>query len=779
MSWCATQREINPQSFSSIMKTFLSLLLLLCVCSQIDAQTAAPVVWQVTMFDVNANVQQTERVLNVVASLNATNVGGTAGRTLTVRLHSKASVKSVAVAGAASTFRPAADTRGDLQRIEIALTSPVAPNASTSVTVTYSLPVESNTGLLAISPIATQFLPLGFWYPMPNTPYTLRGADTAPFRLTVNLPNVVSSGVEKSASGGSISFEQTLHGQPFFVQGDWDKVEGAADGKGVVVLMEKGAGAEERKRAEALISYAAAARAFYAAMLGPAPDVPVRIVAIRRGAGFSDSGTVLIDADTLRLPKIDAGTALSVAETVARLWIGGQAPVRGEGSGVLRDALVRFLATQYLEKHFGREAVQSELYRQRIGYAAVAQRDGPLARASQLDNTYFGSVPNRGAMFWRLVDRKLGHDAFTAVLKAAVDIAKQNQAGLTLAGLRETLAARGGDSLKSLMDQQLDQVVDTDLMVGLPQQRNAEWVSALRNIGSIDVTVTVAGITERGEQVLAEATVPAKNFGEAVFKTPAKIVRVEVDPEKFYPQMDYGNDVVPRAKDLPDALNEATLQLGGQDFVKAEATARNMLASAPRFQEARVLLARALLGQGKLEEAESLFRTALNEGLPFASTLAWANIGLGEIAMKRGQPAEAAKRFGDAVVASRDYPSSLAARLARIRAEAAANSAPAVDPAVQAFVTQLSQAVVSNKKAELESRIVSGELVKFINATIGTETWETKVVRTEQLNADLIAADVQIRLNKLGTVGTGTAVLLLARTPAGLRLSGIDLFEVR
>lgn len=761
------------------MKTFLSLLLLLCVCAQVAAQTSAPVIWQVTLFDVNANVQQAERVLNVVASLNATNVGGSAGRTLTVRLNSKASVKSVAVAGAAATYRPGTESRGDLQRIEIALPSPVAPNGSTSVSVTYSLAVESNTGLLAISPIGTQFLPLAFWYPMPNTPYTIRGADTAPFRLTVNLPNVISSGVEKNATSGSVSFEQTLHGQPFFVQGDWDKVEGAADGRGVVVLMEKGAGAEERKRAEALIAFAAAARAFFAASFGPAPEVPVRLVSVRRGAGFTDSGTVLIDADTLRLPKIDAATALAVAETVARLWIGGQAPVRGEGGGVLRDGLVRFLATEFLEKHFGREAVQSELYRQRIAYAAVAQRDGPLARASQLDPTYFGSVPNRGAMFWRLVERKLGKDALPGVLKAAVESGQNSQAGLTLSGLREALVARGGESLKSLLDQQLDQVVDTDLMVGLPQQRQGEWVSALRNIGSIDVTVTVAATTDRGEQILAEATVPAKNFGEAVFKTSSKIVRVEVDPEKFYPQMDYGNDVLPRAKDLPDALNEATLQLGAQDFVKAEATARAMLANAPRFQEARILLARALLGQNKIDEAESLFRAALNESLPFAATLAWANIGLGEIAMKRGQPAEAAKRFGDAVIASRDYPSSLAARLARIRAEAAANSAPAVDPAVQAFVTQLSQAVISNKKAELESRIVSGELVRFINATIGTETWETKVVRTEQLNADLIAADVQIRLNKLGTVGSGTAVLLLARTPSGLKLSGIDLFEVR
>ena len=761
------------------MKTFLSLLLLLWVCAQAGAQTVAPVIWQVNSFEVAANVQQAERTLNVVATLNATNVGGTAGRTLTVRLNSKAKVASVAVAGAAATFRPGSEPRGDLQKIEISLPSSVAPSGSTSVTVTYSLPVESNSGFAAISPIGTQFLPLAFWYPMPNTPYTVRGADTAPFRLTVNLPNVVSSGAEKSTNNGSVSFEQTLHGQPFFVQGDWDRIEGAADARSIVVFAEKGAGAEERKRAEALIAFTNAARAFYATMFGPAPDVPVRLVSVRRGAGFSDGGTVLIDADSLRLPKIDAATALVVAETVARLWIGGQAPVLGEGSGVLRDALVRFLATQFLEKQFGRDAVQSELYRERIAYAAVAQRDGPLARASQLDSTYFGSVPNRGAMFWRLVDRKLGHDAFVTVLKTAVQAAKTDRNGLTLASLRDALAARGGESLKSLMDAQLDQVVDTDLMIGLPVQRGAEWVSALRNVGSIDVTVSVAATTDRGEQVTAEATVPAKSFGSAVLKTPAKIVRVEVDPEKFYPQLDYGNDVVPRAKDLPDALNEAQLQLGAQDYAKAEATARAMLQVAPRFQDARILLARALLGENKLEEAETLFRSALDEGLPFPSTLAWANIGLGEIAMKRNQPAEAAKRFSDAVVASRDYPSSLAARLARIRAEAAANNAPPVDSAVQAFATQLSQAVITNKKAELESRIVSGELVKFINASIGTEVWDTKVVRTEQLNANLIAADVQIQLKKLGTAGSGTAVLLIARTPAGLKLSGIELFEVR
>lgn len=756
----------------------LQATLILCLFTQISAQTTATVIWQVTLFDISANVQQAERALNVVATINATNVGNGSGRTLTVRLNPKASVKSVTVGGATATFRQGQEPKGDLQRIEISLPTQVAPNGSISAAVTYVLPVESNTGLTAISPIGTQFLPLSFWYPMPNTPLSVRGTDTAPFRLNVNLPNAISSGAEKAGPSG-VSFEQSLHGQPFFIQGDWDKLEGAADGKGIVVLLEKGAGAEERKRAEALIAFAGAARAFFATALGPAPDVPLRLVSVRRGAGFSDGGTVLIDADTLRIPKLDAATALSVAETVARLWLGGQAPIRGEGGGVLREALVRFLATEFLEKQFGPDAVKSELYRQRLAYATVAQRDGPLARMSQAESIYYASVPNRGAMFWRLVERRLGKEPLTTLLRTAVEAAKGSADGLTLAGVREALVARGGDGLKALLGQQLDQIIDTDLMVGLPQQRGADWVSALRNIGSIDVTVTVAATTDRGETVLSEATVPAKNFGEVVFKTPAKIVRVEVDPDKLYPQLDYGNDAVPRSKDLSQALNEASLQLGAQDFVKAEATARGMLATAPRFQEAQIILARALLGQNRVDEAEKLFSAALQEPLPFPATLAWANIGLGEIAMKRNQASEAAKRFNDAVIASRDYPSSLTARAARIRAEAAANSAPPVDETAKTFIAQLSQAVVSNKKAELESRIVSGELVRFINASIGTETWETKVLRTEQLNANLIAADVQIRANKLGTVGSGTAVLMLARTPAGWKLSGIELFEVR
>jgi tetratricopeptide (TPR) repeat protein len=223
------------------------------------------------------------------------------------------------------------------------------------------------------------------------------------------------------------------------------------------------------------------------------------------------------------------------------------------------------------------------------------------------------------------------------------------------------------------------------------------------------------------------------------------------------------------------------LLLGAQDFVKAEAVSREIVNAYPRLQEARILLARALLSQNKLDEAERLFRSASEEALPTAATLAWSSIGLGEISLKRGQAAEAAKRFSDAIVSSRDYPSSLAARAARIRAEVAANSAPAIDESAKTFVAQLSQAILSGRKTELDSRIIPGELVRFVSGIVGTPTelWEMRVLRTELLDANLLAADVAIRAKQLGRESSGTAVLLLSRTPAGWKLSGIELFEVR
>lgn len=758
--------------------TFISLIVFAVGPVAIQAQEEARAAWQITNFDITANVQPSSRTLDAVAILSVTNVGRAPGASFTFRIANKAALKSVTAGGAAATFRAVPETYGNLQRFTVTLPSPIAAGASLLLNVSYSLPVETNTGLTAISPIGSQFLPLAFWYPAPNTPFTIRGADTAPVRLTVNGAGVISSGVEKSGAGSTV-YEQALFGQPFFVQGDWEKLEGTGESKNVSAFLPRGTTAEEKKQAEAIVNLAAAARAFYAGLLGPGPDVPLRLVSVRRGAGFNDGGTILIESGAFRRAKVDSATALLISEAVARLWVGGQTAVRGEGGGLLRDGLTRFLATQFIEKQFGNGAAQAERLRERLAYSTVAKKDAPLARVTPLDGTYFSSVPNKGAMVWRLVDQSLGRDAFMSTLRGVLQGGKGNVSGVTLAALRAALAERGGERIKALLDQQLDQVTDLDLMIGMPQARGAEWVAALRNLGSMDATTTVRATTASGEKLSLDVTVPARNFGEAVFKTSAKLVRLEIDPEKFYPQLDYSNDSSPRERDLQEALGEATRLFGSQDYAKAETIAREALNAAPNMQEARIILARALLGQNKTDEAEKLFRQAVEDPLPTPGSLAWGNIGLGETSLKKGQAAEAAKRFNDAVRADGEYASSLLARAGRIRAETAANTL-VVDAAIKTFAGQLDQAIVSGKKAELETRIVSGELVRFVNGVIGTqpEIWQTRVLRTEQLDGSLAAADVALTTKELGRERAGTAVLILSKVDGGWKLIGIDLFEV-
>lgn len=762
--------------FSSLL---LCLLSLLCVPATVCAQDEARAAWVVTRFDITASAPPTDRALNARALVKARNVGRGSGQTISLRLSTKAEIKAATVNDVSAIFRSTNESRGNLQRVTINIPAPVAPNATVSVALDYRFPVAENDGLTAISPLGSQFLPLSLWFPTANTVFAVRGADTAPYRLTVNASAgemVVSSG---KATGNT--YEQGLNAQPFFLTGNWDVSEGTGATAGISAWLPKGVGADERKQGEALMALAAAARTFYAGLLGPAPDSPIRLVAVERGAGFSEGGTVLLDAAAFRRTKVDSATALLISEAVARLWLGGATPIRGEGSGVLREGLPRFLAALFFEKQYGAETAEAERLRQRTVYTAVAAREAPLSLTTQLDDTYFASVTNKGAMIWRLVDRALGRDAFMQSIRAQLQAAARDETGLTLASVRAALSEQGGAQVKAILDQGLDKPTDIDLLVGLPQQRGGQWVSALRNTGSLDVTVKVMATTDRGERIMTDAAIPARDFGEAAFKTPTRIVRVEIDPEKLYPQLDYANDIVPRKDLSADAFAEATRAFVQQNYVRSETIARELLSVAPRMQDARILLARSLLAQNKLDEAEKEFRAALDESLPTPLALAWAQIGLGEISLRRGQAAEAARRFNDAVRAGGEYASTLNARLSRLKAEAAASVAPPIDDGAQKFIAQLDQAIKSGRKAELEAQIVSGELVPFVKGIVSSqpEVWQTRLLRTEPLDANRVAADVELTVKQLGHEQSGTARYVLARTGGAWKLAAIQFFEVK
>ncbi|HEX8423730.1 MAG TPA: hypothetical protein VF634_09980 [Pyrinomonadaceae bacterium] len=764
------------------LRTFILIsTLMLLAAAHARAQEEARAAWQVVRFDVTATLPvptATDRVITSRAVVGARNIGAGTGRTLTLRLNSAAEIKSATVGDASAQFFARAESRTGLQQVTVTLPAPVASGGAVNVALDYRLPVNANTGLMALSPEGSQFLPLSGWYPAPNSQFSLRGADTAPLRLTVNAASgemVVSSG---QAAGGS--FEQKLSAQPFFLTGRWETIEGANDARGVSALIPRGATPDERKRAETLVALAASARSFYTGLFGALPDAPIRLVGVHRGAGFDLGGTVLLDNAVFRRGKTDAITAQLIGEAVARMWIGGATPVRGEGAGVVREGLTRFLATLFLEKEFGREAADAERLRQRIAYSAVARRDAPVSITTPLEPTYYLSVANKGAMIWRLADRALGREAFLAVLREQLQKGRESE--LTLAALRAALNASGVVGLKSALDAGFDQPTEIDLLIGLPQQRSGEWVSALRNTGAIETTVSAVGITESGERVVGQTTIPPRDFADVRFKTAARVVRVEVDPEKIYPQLDYSNDVAPRAPALEESLEEATRLLAAGQHAQSEAIARALVERAPLMQDARILLARSLLEQNKLPDAEREFRAALDERLPLPATLAWANIGLGEIAARRNQSAEAAKRFDEAVRVEGGYAPTLFARASRLKAEASSGaSAPPLDEGVRAAVTLFDQTVRGGRKAELDALLMPGELAGFAKGIIGSqpEQWQTKLLRTESLGSDRFAADVSITAKSLGREQAGTAVLVFARTGNTMRLVDIPIFEVR
>lgn len=727
------------------------------------AQTANRVSleWRVTKYDITANLPQTptDRYLTAKAVLNMQNVGSSAGSRLTLRINEKAEVSTVQVNNAAATFTKGQEASGgnrNIQRIIINVPS-IPPDGNVSVSVDYKLKVEDNSGLNALSPIESQFLPLSFWYPTPNSHFAARGADFAPFTLRITSGNekVVSSGTQTGTT-----YEQKLNGQPFFLAGSWDTVES----KGVSVFLPKGAGDFEKQRANELATLAVEANTFAASLLGTAPSVPLKIVAVRRGSGFADAGTILLDNAVFRRQKIDSQTAMTIAESITKIWLGNAKIVRGEGFGVIREGLARYVATQFIEKQYGKDAAENERLRQRVAYAVIARNEIPYSQASPLDPSYYSSVANKGAIIWRELARRMGQDQFFSFIKSPQ--------GFTLAGLKASF----GNNY-DILDDASTNPNEMNLLVGLPQTAGSTTKVALRNTGAIAATVNVLAITDKGEKLTERATVNPRSFAEVTFNTASKVVRTEVDPEKYFPQVDYSDDIAPREFTESNPLIVIKRSFDKQDYAAAEKDARTVLKMQPHFDDARTWLGRALLGQNKLPEAEKEFQAALAETLPTLNTLGWANVGLGDIALKSNQMANAAKYYDEAIKADTEYGATLAARAGKKKT----NQAETIDESIKTFFSQFDKAVVAGRKAEIDTFVLPGETSRLAGGISGqAEQWQTTVVKTDKIDANNALVEVNLSIKLLNRdPEKGTAVFYLSKLGDSWKLSGVEIFEVR
>ncbi len=746
------------------------LIVVLLSASAIFGQAPARAVttWKVEKYDLNVTLPQDERSRSITAKavLTVKNISGSPASTLTLRISPFAEISAVQVNGAnaeSTKTEEKINSATSLQRAAIRVGS-IAPAGIVTVSVDYKLTIEDNSAVAMISPGGSQMLPLAFWYPTPNSWFYTRGADAAVFRLKVTPSlglSVVSAG--KLTDGG---FEQNLNAQPFFVAGNWD----VTDQNGIAVHVPKGTGPEGQKRAAELAALFGEARTFVATVLGKAPDVPLRIVSSRRGGGFASAGTLLVDEGVFRRQKIDSLTAMNLAEAAAKLWLGNSIAVTGEGYGVISEGLSRYLATQFIESKYGKDVADVERLRQRSSYAAVQKRDSPMATVSPIDDFYYPEVANKGAMAWRMIARRIGPTKFSEILKAGTQDGE-----LDLVELRQTLSEQ-----KPLVDYFFDQVTDTNLLAGKPVATGGETRVALRNTGTTAVTVDVSATTQTGEKLVSAVTLSATSWGEVAFRTDATIVRVEIDPDKIYPQTDYYDDIAPRDTTDSDpllAVKRLFDKQGAQEFANAESLARILLRDTPRFDDLRVLLARSLLAQNKNAEAEREFKAVLDEKLPTSRSLAWANVGLAETSNRAGQN-EAALRYADlAIAADAEYGASLAARNVRSKL----NLPVTADNSVKEFFAAFDRAASSNRKADVDALVLPGEVTKFSGGVAGsTEQWQTQVRQVDRIDANTVLVEAKMTIKLLNKeIETGIAVYRLTKTGNAWKLSAVEMFEVR
>lgn len=719
--------------------------------------------WQVIKYDLNVTLPQTDndRDVTVRALLQLRNVSSGSATSLTLRLSPNATVSATKIGETVVDATKSEEKIGSLtlQRVAIRMAS-VPTGGTITAAIDYKLKVTDNTGVSVLSPNATHFLPLSYWYPTPNSWYFPRGADYSAFSVKVNAGSstVVSSGTE--IAGG---FESKLNGQPFFFAGQWDKV----DASGVSVFVPKGLGQDAQSRASELAALATEARSYIAPLLGAAPDVPLRIIASRRGAGFAGSGTIVVDEGVFRRDKLDSLTVMSVVESVAKIWLGGAVNLSDDGSGVIREGLSRFLATQFIESKYGTDVADIERLRQRTAYASVSRRDSPLNMVAPLDDYYYAAVANKGAMFWRILERRVGRDEFYSSLRAKMDGGR-----MTLVDLRTAFNAQ-----KEFNDAMLDQITETNLQAGLPQTTNGEIKVALRNTGPVDVTVNVAATLANGQKIVSPASIRAKSFGEITFKSATPVSRIEIDPEKLYPQTDYSDDIAPRETTDSDLLLAVKRDFDRQEHTAAEKTARIVLRDHPRFDDVRVLLARSLLALGRTADAEKEFKATVDEKLPAARNVAWAYVGLADLAARAGRMPEAI-RFADMAIRSdAEYGASLAARNIRARA----NAAPVIDESIKAYFAQFDRAAISNRRADFDQLVVAGDVNRFVNGISGQATeWKTTILFTDKLDDSTLLVEATINARVLGREPeSGKAVYRMVKSGSGWRLSAVEMFEVR
>ncbi|MEZ5306749.1 MAG: hypothetical protein R2684_06325 [Pyrinomonadaceae bacterium] len=723
--------------------------------------------WKVVRYDVECELPSNYvdvRSMKCLAAIEVKNQSSRPFGTVSLRINEKAKIDSALSNGQKAEFTLGLEKineRQNLQKVQLRIPS-VASNASATVVLNYSLPVASNSGIEALSPAGSQFLPFSYWYPTPTSWYYPGGGDFAPFALRVK-----GLGGKQLISAGKASgegYQNPLVGQPFFLTGDWQK----ESLEGVEVYAPKGT-TVIAGRAKEIAGLAKKALDYVTAKTGASISVPIRVVAVDRGSGFSDSGVVLVEKGAFLSPKLDSTTSMSIVESIAKTIYGNVVEVRGQGYGVIREGLPRHIGNRFVADTYGPEFSKVHRQKQVSIYSTISQKDGPLIQATPVDPYFYTSAANKGAMVWGLLENKYGSDMYR------IFSAESSDGDLTIKEVRDSFQAE-----KEFFEYALDKVTEMNLMVGIPQKAGSETKAVLRNTGEFDAKVRVAGLDSSGKEHSKEVTIPAGKFSEVVFDSP-DIKSVVVDADRVYPQTDYLDDFAPREITDNDPVVFVKREFDKQnpdkpDYAPSIENARIVLAKYPQYDDVRAILGRAYLESGKNDLAKSEFEKLIASPFSSSQSISWATAGLGEIAVRSGDKARGGELLGQSVRMGLDYSSALFARTRRTEA----GVRPAASNEVKAFFAEFDKAVVSKSKAEIEAHVVPGEITRFVlNLSGQGQQWNTDVLGMDVIDENTVIVETAMSVKILNRQPeTGPAVYKLTKVGGEYRLFSVERFDL-
>lgn len=801
-----------------MLKKFLSALFITAVF----AISAAAQEVEVDRYNITARVDTAASAVDVRASLSISNLSQAPKSKLFFRLIKLAKISTATVNGASATVDTIDDRRvNTLSQVSLTPSAPIEGGAKATVELSYRIEAPESTPLVHIYPGEVLLTPESVWFPMPSTMYTLYGATTAPFTLTLSATSpganfrALSGGTLKGEGGQNSTFEQSLNSLPLVVAGSFDQpIVSEHGGIKVEIFVQPGINAvsvdakpgDPRAIPSQLGEEAGRVIDFLTRTLGPPPaGSTFRIISSVRAGNLAEPGVLVLNEQTFRRDTLSAGVIEVLADALARIWLEGRVRLRGQeprssqdsrtpikprSSAFLTDSLPRYLAALYFEDRFAKEAARELFNRMRWGYTPVAQsgRDAELGLQTPLVPSYSAAIFNKGPLVLRLLAETAGRDKLITTIKSVFSGAQTRI--VTIDDLRSALTKGASPEVEKIFQQWVDSIVEPDIIIGSPLPSDKPGVQRinLRNLGTGDVNVTVLAVTASGKQVTATAMIQSESLGTAEIATAEKIASVEADPEKLIIQSNYDNDAREAESkttrtSAQTLLNDSIAAFNKSQYGDAETKLRAAVRGEPRNAILRSWLARALAAQKKMDEAATEANAAIKISPSVGSALAWARITLGQVALARNQAAEAARQFRAAVVEADEATAQVAAHEAVIQAERAAGVAPQIDESVRGYIASLDAAIKQPDSDKLFALVIRNNLKRFVQGLTVSRpaSWTTEILRADPIDSGRVALDVGLKVRTEGKDQAGTAVFVLARIGSSWQLEDVPhaLFNVK